>query len=112
MPAPDASQDAGDAEYVAPRDEVEERLAAIWAEVLGTQRVGIHDNFFELGGNSLVMMQLNVRLRSLFGISLPVRALFETPDVASVSERIDTLLVLSAEPEDDDAREETEEFTL
>ena len=99
-------------EYQAPQSDTETKIAEVWADLLGIDKVGTQDNFFELGGNSLVMMQLNVRLRSLFGISLPVRALFETPDVGAVSERIDTLLVLSAEPEDDDAREETEEFTL
>jgi len=99
-------------EYVEPESETERQIAGVWADLLGLDKIGTLDNFFELGGNSLVMMQLNVRLRSLFGISLPVRALFETPDVGSVSERIDTLLVLAAAPEDDDSREETEEFTL
>jgi len=99
-------------DYLAPETETERQIAEVWADLLGIDKVGTRDNFFELGGNSLVMMQLNVRLRSLFGISLPVRALFETPDVGSVSERIETLRVLSAAPEEDESREESEEFTL
>ncbi|MEM0940330.1 MAG: amino acid adenylation domain-containing protein [Bacteroidota bacterium] len=48
----------GTSEYVAPSTETEKQLAAIWQEVLGVEKVGIHDNFFELGGDSIKVMQL------------------------------------------------------
>ena len=102
-------------EYVEPATETERSIAAVWADLLGIDKVGVQDNFFELGGNSFVMMQLNVRLRSAFGLSLPIRALFETPDVGALAERIESLRVLSRAPDPSeavDSEEEMEEFTL
>jgi acyl transferase domain-containing protein/acyl carrier protein len=102
-------------EFVEPSTETERDVAVLWADLLGIDKVGVDDNFFELGGNSLVMMQLNVRLRSAFGVSLPIRALFETPEVGSLAERIESLRVLAraADVEETaDSEEETEEFTL
>jgi acyl carrier protein len=99
-------------EFVEPASETEVAVAGMWADLLGLDRVGVDDNFFELGGNSLVMMQVNVRLRSLFGISLPVRELFDLPDTASLAERIDVIRAVSGVGEEGDASEEVEEFTL
>ena len=62
LPDPDASE-LSDKEYVAPRNEVEEKLAGIWQELLGIERVGIHDNFFELGGHSLLAMRVISAIR-------------------------------------------------
>jgi acyl carrier protein len=99
-------------EFVEPSSDTELAVAGMWADLLGLDRVGVEDNFFELGGNSLVMMQVNVRLRSLFGISLPVRELFDLPDTASLAERIDVIRAVSGVGEEGDASEEVEEFTL
>ncbi|WP_292772060.1 amino acid adenylation domain-containing protein [Nostoc sp. NOS(2021)] len=89
LPAPDTiifnNQD-----YVAPRSQVEELLAQIWAKVLGKEQVGIHDNFFELGGHSLLATQLTSRIRDTFQIDLPVRNLFEAPTVEQLARYIDT----------------------
>jgi len=75
--------------FVAPRNPVEERLAGMWAEVLGLERVGIHDNFFELGGHSLLATQVISRLRAAFRVELPVRRLFdEGATVAGLAELI------------------------
>jgi acyl-coenzyme A synthetase/AMP-(fatty) acid ligase/acyl carrier protein len=74
--------------YEAPQGEVEERLAAIWAELLGVERVGRHDNFFELGGHSLMAMQLVSRLRETVKVEVPLRVLFEARDVAQLAEQI------------------------
>ena len=62
LPAPEARRCARRA-YEAPRGEIEETLAAIWAGAAGVERVGRHDNFFELGGHSLLAVQLIERLR-------------------------------------------------
>ncbi|MCI0347550.1 MAG: non-ribosomal peptide synthetase, partial [Chloroflexi bacterium] len=60
---------------VAPRTPLEERLAAIWTEVLGVDRVGIDDDFFERGGHSLTATQLVARVRDEFGVDLKLTAL-------------------------------------
>ena len=78
-------------DYVAPRSQVEELLAQIWAKVLGKEQVGVHDNFFELGGHSLLATQLTSRIRDTFQIDLPVRNLFETPTVEQLAKCIHTM---------------------
>ncbi|HEU0051515.1 MAG TPA: amino acid adenylation domain-containing protein, partial [Longimicrobium sp.] len=81
---------AGDEEsYVAPRTPVEEVLAATWAEVLDVERVGAADDFFELGGHSLLATLVMARIRQLFGVGMPLRALFEGPTVAELAARVE-----------------------
>lgn len=85
LPDPDGSRPTLDKAWVAPRTPVEERLAAIWAEVLKLDRVGIEDNFFDLGGHSLLATQVISRVCHAFKVTLPLRALFEAPTVASLA---------------------------
>ncbi|MFC8387040.1 thioesterase domain-containing protein, partial [Nocardia sp. NPDC057272] len=61
---------------------VEEKLAAIYAQVLGLERVGVDDSFFDLGGNSLLAMQLVAAIHDRFDAEMPVSALFTAPTVA------------------------------
>jgi amino acid adenylation domain-containing protein len=88
LPAPDA-QDQRAQEYVAPRTPTEELLAGVWAQVLRVERVGLHDNFFELGGHSLLATQALSRIRSAFGVELPLRALFESPTLSALALRLE-----------------------
>ncbi|MDM3885477.1 amino acid adenylation domain-containing protein [Pseudomonas sp. BCRC 81390] len=74
LPQADASQLQG--EYVAPQSALEQQIAAIWAQVLKLQRVGLTDNFFELGGDSIVSLQLVSRARQA-GLEFTPRELFE-----------------------------------
>jgi acyl-CoA synthetase (AMP-forming)/AMP-acid ligase II/acyl carrier protein len=92
LPAPDKTRPELEAAFVAPRTPAEERLAAIYAEALGLERVGIRDHFFDLGGHSLLAMQVVSRVRQAFKIELPLRSLFETPTVAGLAENIETIL--------------------
>jgi len=75
-------------EYVAPRTAIEERIAALWRDLLGVPRIGVHDNFFELGGHSLLATQLMSRLREALNADLPLRALFEMPTVAGLADAV------------------------
>ncbi|WP_437755425.1 amino acid adenylation domain-containing protein [Sorangium sp. So ce1389] len=96
LPAPEQrAVDAG-GDLAAPRTPVEEVLAGIWAHVLGLERVGAHDDFFRLGGHSLLAAQVLARLRSVFRIDLPLRALFEAPTLAGLAERVEAAQRASA----------------
>jgi acyl transferase domain-containing protein/acyl carrier protein len=77
-----------DGDYVAPQDEVEVAMAALWEELFGLQRLSVNDNFFELGGNSLLGIQLISRVRKDFQVELPLGTLFETPTVTGLAAAI------------------------
>jgi len=90
LPPPDtrpASFLAG-VESVAPRDELERRLAAIWCDVLGLSEVGIRDNFFELGGHSLLAARLFTGIEQAIGQHVPLATLFRSPTIEALAETI------------------------
>jgi amino acid adenylation domain-containing protein len=92
LPHPgDVRQTAG--AYVPPRTETEERLAEIWAEVLGLERVSIHDNFFDLGGHSLLATQLVNRVRNALQIALPLQSVFEYPTAAELAHELEEIIL-------------------
>jgi amino acid adenylation domain-containing protein len=97
LPAPDQLSQGQDT-WVAPRNRLEEQLAAIWAAVLRLERVGVEDNFFALGGHSLLATQVISRVRTSFGVELPVRALFEDPTVTGLARRVSLVLETTAVP--------------
>ncbi|HEX2078088.1 MAG TPA: amino acid adenylation domain-containing protein [Longimicrobium sp.] len=88
LPDPGAPVDAAAGGYVAPRTEAEELLAALWGEVLGAERVGVHEDFFAAGGHSLHAMQLVTRIREALRVELPLNAFFEAPTVAGLAMRL------------------------
>jgi amino acid adenylation domain-containing protein len=71
--------------YLAPRTPIEEIIAGVWTQVLGSDRVSIDDNFFDRGGHSLLATQLISRLRNIFQIELPLRTIFEFPTVEGLA---------------------------
>jgi amino acid adenylation domain-containing protein len=85
-----ALQSMAAADYSPPTTPTEQRLAAIWADILERPRIGIHDNFFELGGHSLLAVRLSTAVEKSFGQSLPVAALFRYPTVAGLAQYLDT----------------------
>jgi amino acid adenylation domain-containing protein len=76
--------------YAAPRNATEERLCALWQELLGVARVGIEDDFFELGGHSLLTIKLLDRIEREFGRKLRLAQVFARPTVAAVAELLGT----------------------
>ena len=88
LPKPDLSKAQVSAKYVAPRTESEEKLVRIVREILNVERVGVFDNFFELGGHSMMATQVVSRIQEEFGVSVPLRALFEHPTVDGIAQVI------------------------
>ncbi|WP_162562153.1 non-ribosomal peptide synthetase, partial [Salinispora oceanensis] len=76
--------------YAAPRDDIEELVASVWADVLGVDRVGRDDNFFELGGHSLRVARVVASLRKARDVELPLRALFERPVLSDFADLVRT----------------------
>ncbi|MCE1116999.1 MULTISPECIES: non-ribosomal peptide synthetase [Pseudomonas] len=72
-------------DYLAPRSELEETLAGIWADVLKAERVGVRDNFFELGGHSLLATQIASRVQKALSLNVPLRAMFECSTVEELA---------------------------
>ncbi len=85
LPEPDAASPSVRSDHAAPRTTVEERLAVIWADILGIDEIGIHDDFFTSGGHSLLAVRLVARVRELFGVGMPVAALFQAPTIARMA---------------------------
>ena len=75
--------------FEAPSTSVEERLAVIWSALLGQERIGRNENFFHLGGHSLLATQAISQIRKVFGVELPLRALFEAPSLRELALRIE-----------------------
>jgi NRPS condensation-like uncharacterized protein len=75
--------------FVAPRDTDEEILTNIWVDLLKVENIGVSDNFFDLGGHSLLAGQVLARVASAFGVSLPIKVVFEAPTVEGLARRID-----------------------
>ncbi|MFI0242108.1 SDR family NAD(P)-dependent oxidoreductase [Streptomyces sp. NPDC016845] len=83
--------------YAAPRTPTEERLAEIYGEMLGIDRVGVHDDFLGLGGHSLLAAQIVARLRAEFDVDVPARAFFEGGTVADLAELIEEHILAELE---------------
>jgi amino acid adenylation domain-containing protein len=89
LPEPEQLRIQPEDSYETPRNTVEETLVEMWAEALGIERVGIHDNFFDLGGHSLLVTQLNSRVKERFQIEIALRSMFESPTVATLAQLIE-----------------------
>jgi amino acid adenylation domain-containing protein len=88
LPAPEGTEEP-EAEFVAPRNVVEDMVAEVWAEVLRRERIGVTQNFFALGGHSLLATQVLVRIRDTFEVEIPIRVFFQDPTIAGLAAAIE-----------------------
>ena len=89
LPPPGSSilaSTASSAEYLAPRDELETSLVAIWEEVLNVRPIGVRTRFFDLGGYSLMIVRLFARINKTLGTSLPITTIFNAPTVEQLAD--------------------------
>ncbi len=109
--SPEAAVDADDAgharpalrtAFVEPAGELEEAVAGVWRELLGVAQIGADDDFFELGGHSLLGTRVIARLRRMFGVDVPVDAIFRAPTVALLARVVEDRLLAAIEAMSED----------
>ncbi len=88
LPSPEHASMSTGVEYVAPRNEVEEKLVRLWKEVLGKDKIGVTDNFFELGGHSLKAARLLSLISKEFGFSIELKDVFYSPSIEKLAIKI------------------------
>lgn len=87
LPEPSLPEELPETDYVAPRNPIEEELAAIWSTVLGVETVSVTDNFFELGGDSILSIRVIARAHQA-GVSITPKQFFESPTVAGLASQL------------------------
>jgi acyl carrier protein len=85
LPASEMNQTSSEALFVAPQTEMERILAAVWQEVLNTDKAGINESFFELGGDSLLLLRANAKLREALNREISIVEMFEYPTISSLA---------------------------
>ncbi|MCE1003035.1 non-ribosomal peptide synthetase [Pseudomonas sp. NMI1173_11] len=93
LPRPDTAQ-LSEA-HVPPRTPLQQQVAAIWADVLKIERVGLNDNFFFLGGHSLIATQVTGRVQEQAGLAVSLKALFENPVLGDYCTQLEQLAPLA-----------------
>ena len=99
LPVPGPQHARPAVEFVAPRTSTEIELAALWSEILGSDRFGVHDNFFDSGGHSLTATQLVTRIRRNFAVELSLRDFLKYPTIAGLAELIEDSILARASDE-------------
>ena len=85
LPAADDRLRANEAVCIAPENDVERTIASVWKQVLGTESVGTQENFFDIGGYSLLLVQVQSRLRDLLRRDIAITDLFKYPSIKSLA---------------------------
>jgi amino acid adenylation domain-containing protein len=113
LPVPDQVESTSTRVFVPPQTAIEREIAAEWQRILGVERVGADDDFFELGGHSILATGLARWMKQHFLIDFPVYAVFESPTVAGMAERVTALQATSPTSSTPTVASETrEEFEL
>lgn len=93
LPLPADGNILRDENFISPRNPAEEQIAAIIAELLGLERIGVNDNFFLLGGNSLLATQVIARVREGFDVEVSLLNVFDNPTVAGIAAVVEQLVI-------------------
>jgi amino acid adenylation domain-containing protein len=98
LPDPGNARPQIETDYVAPRTEMEKRLAQIWAEVLDLSTVGVEDDFVELGGHSLLATRIIGKVHEAFGVEVSMRAFLDAATVVGLAALVTSSIKSTAEP--------------
>jgi amino acid adenylation domain-containing protein len=85
LPAPSVARVETSVNHVAPRNDIERKIAAMWQSVLGVEKVGVTDNFFDLGGHSLLIVQVHNQIRRSFDTNVTIAQMFQYPTVEALA---------------------------
>ncbi|MCA9984710.1 MAG: LLM class flavin-dependent oxidoreductase, partial [Anaerolineales bacterium] len=85
LPAPDQQQLKSSAVYAAPENDAEQKIAAIWQDLLGVEQIGVNDNFFDLGGHSLLAVQMHRMVKEAVEAELSITDIFRFPTIRALS---------------------------
>jgi hypothetical protein len=110
LPDPAQVEAEPSADLIAPRNEFERAVAAVWQELLGGDFFDVRDNVFELGGHSLLVAQMAARLQNQFQVQVPVSAFFEAPTLEGMAARLAAARLLA--PTTNASDEEREDIEL
>jgi amino acid adenylation domain-containing protein len=88
LPLPQGADMQVSSTYQAPRNPVEEKVADIWQEILGVEKVGVTDNFFEVGGHSLRVIRVLSKVRGEFGVDIKIEDVFSHPTIEFMAKEI------------------------
>jgi hypothetical protein len=102
---------SGSGDSTSPRDEVENKLCGIFAELLGRSGVGIDENFFRIGGHSLLAARAAARIGDTFGVNLDLSTFLENPTVIGLAKKVDSLRAPGQTSTESD-KDQREEFDL
>jgi len=102
LPPPDMDRLERPVSFEPPQTDVEEAIAAIWAEALGINQVGRNENFFDLGGDSLSACGVVLNIRQTCNVDLPLQAIFRDPTVAALAEKLEKAFQIQAQSENTD----------
>ncbi len=114
LPAPDDERLVGE-KFVAPGTATEQKVAAIWCEILDLTRVGVDSNFFDLGGHSLLATRVVTHINEAFHVEFPLVAFFETPTIAAIARQLEEFQCIADGLDAEiaqDSNAEREEFEL
>ncbi len=85
LPVPNRAAEKSKTDFVPPNTPFEKKIAAIWQQLLGLERVSLTDNFFDLGGHSLLGLRLVNQLREMLGVNVVFTIIFEAPTLAEMA---------------------------
>jgi acyl carrier protein len=97
LPVPDALRRSSALQCEAPRSEIESAIAAMWKEVLGVDKVGIHDNFFDVGGHSLLLIKVQGWIEQHLNRRLEIVDLFQYPTIEALAHHLTSQEDISSE---------------
>ena len=92
---PVSTEDTIQQEYIAPANETEEKLVAIWEKVLQKEKIGVGDIFFALGGHSLKATQVISKIQKEFNVKIELKELYEEPTISNLARYIESIQILN-----------------